>query len=156
MCRSLNFNFAIFCIFMLSSQVFAGDERGTPIEEFRGRSLYLLSNCQVRSKHAILEAQIMELRAGRPGVLREKPSAISICQKEARAELKKIFPKAAAMVSKKPTALKLLKDYYAAFLTALGGIDPEASELETDYEKRQGAAFRKGDEIWNRFEIEAG
>lgn len=141
---------AIAISLLISFSATAENEKRTPIEAFRGTSYFQLLKCSGEAKIAFLKVELGELKE------LEVYSSISDCQKEARSELKKLFPKASATVAKKPSASKLLKDYYAACLAALDGISPGSSELKFAYEKRQDEAGRKVNEIWNRFEIEAG
>lgn len=126
----------------------AAEEKRTPVDEFRGTTQFQLLQCQIKAKTAFLKVEL--------GESREAYSEIGTCLKEGRAEVKKLFPKAIAQVAKKPAASKLLKEYYAVWLTAFDGISPDASELKIAYDRRQGDASRKADEAWHRFEIEAG
>jgi hypothetical protein len=148
MCRFLYISLIVSLSCVTSQWVFADTEKRTPIVEFRGTSQFHLLTCQIRAKTALIEVEL--------GKIMEPYSPISACIKEGRDALKKLFPRANATVTKNPAASKLLKDYYAAWLSAIDGISPEATERKITYENWQGEAVRKTDEIWNRFEIEAG
>lgn len=131
------------------SQVYAAEEKRTPVEEFKGATYYNLLMCQLNSDTVFLKVEM-----GLP--LEEAYSTIGDCQKKGRADVKNLFPKANAQVAKKPAASKLLKEYFAIWLTAFNGITPDANELKTVYQRRRADADRKANEAWNRFEIEAG
>lgn len=138
----------LFMTFLASSAIAEQSEKRTPIDEFRGTTQFQLMKCQLEAKIAFLKVE--------GGELQEAYSSIGSCQKDGRSEAKKTFQKANAKVAKNPSASKALKDYYAAWLSALNGITPEPSELKIVYDKRQGDASRRADELWGRFEIEAG
>jgi hypothetical protein len=124
----------------------AETDKRTPLEVFRGDSQYQLFKCSIDAKTAILQVSIGEL---------VEPSATIIsCQQSARSTLKKSFPKALASLPKKRAAAQMLKDYYAACLSALNGMLSQVEELKFIYESRQGDAMRKVDDSWTRFEIE--
>lgn len=136
-----------------------------PTDEFRAATQRNSAACASARRRWEIEASLSVglARARKSGLgelseleLSELYTTIDACQKKAKAEVKKLFPKANAAVANKPTASNLLKDYYAAWLSALDGITPDANERKVDYDNRQGEASRKADAIWNRFEIEAG
>ncbi|MBC7860310.1 MAG: hypothetical protein H7Z39_16375 [Burkholderiaceae bacterium] len=124
------------------------EEKLSSIEAFKEQTAYQLMMCRIQTQIALGEVEL-----GKTDSPWEK---IGACLKAGRIETKKLFSPALAKVSKKPTAAKLLKDYYAAWITSFNGISPEPGERKMAYEQRQTSAEAKHDEIWNRFEIEAG
>jgi hypothetical protein len=138
----------LFMAFSASSAFAEQTEKRTPIEEFRGATQFQLIKCKLEATSAILKVEL--------GEINDAYSPIATCQKEGRAEIKKKFIKANAKLAHNTSASKILKDYYAAWLSAFNGITPEAGELKVVYEKRQSDLNRKADELWSRFEIEAG
>ena len=143
-----SFLFVASVLLTVTSLACAAEEKQTPVEEFRGTTQFQLLQCQLKAKTALLKVEM--------GELEEAYSEIGACLKEGRTDVKKLFPKANAQVAKKPAASKLLKEYYAVWLTAFDGISPDVSELKIAYDRRQGDASRKAREAWHRFEIEAG
>lgn len=118
-----------------------------PVDVFREQSTYQIVNCQ----------NVQKAMAIKPEVSYEQAIfEMAKCVKYGKAEVRKTFPAALAAAAKKPDAAKLLKDYYAAWITAIDGIMPNGRELKIAYEQRQIASESKCGEIWNRFEIEAG
>lgn len=124
------------------------DGKLPPIESFRETTVYQLMMCRIETKTALLQAE--------SGATNNPWEKINVCLKTGRSEAKKMFGPALAKVSKKPAASKLLKDYYAAWLTAFNGVSPDANERKIVYEQRQAHADTKQEEAWNRFEIESG
>lgn len=131
-----------------ASVVYAEEDNRPPLEQFQGGTHFNLLNCQIAALTA--NAQIAL------GTLSEPYSTIGICVKEGKAAVKPLFPKAIAPFASKPEASKLLKEYYAQWLTAMDGIKPNIDEREVNYEARQKDGERKLNEAWHRFEIEAG
>lgn len=147
--KSRNRLFLVVSILLMAApRVYAEEEKRNPVDEFRGTTQFHLLQCQIRAKTEFLKVE--------SGASTEAYSEIGACLKKGRAEVKKLFPKANALVAKRPAASKLLKEYYAVWLSAFDGISPDINELKTTYDKRQGDASRKADEAWYRFEIEAG
>jgi uncharacterized low-complexity protein len=129
-----------------ASPLFAAEKR-SPTDEFRGQTQYQIMMCSLKVKLSISEAQL--------GTTKPENDPAK-CIKEGKAEVKKVFPAALKSVSKNPVAGRLIKDYYAAWLTAFDAILPRPDDLKVDYERRQAANEAKYDEVWNRLEIEAG
>jgi hypothetical protein len=123
------------------------EEKQTSTDAFRGETQYRLLMCQLQVKIAINKIELGESN-GLAGV--------GDCIKNAKASVKKVFGPALKVASKGPVASKLIKDYYASWLTTIDGVLPGTSERKVDYERRQLAAESKSDEYWNRFEVEAG
>lgn len=141
-------------LLMTTSHVYAEEDKRTPVEEFRYITKWSLTLCQAKAKSSFHKVEMAEF-TGRPFTYQEADLEIAACLKEERAEVKKLFPKALAQVVKKPAAAKLLKEYYAVWLTALDDIPLGASELMAAYYKRQNEASRIATDAWYRFEIEA-
>lgn len=137
-------------IAIVSSMMMSGamaEEKQTPLDAFRGETQFRILMCKIKLKSSLLEAE-----AGNSVGIGQ----VGTCIKEGKADVKKKFAPALSSVAKKPAAGKLLKDYYASWLTAFNGIIPEASERKIDYDRRQSVAEAKSEEYWNRFEVEAG
>jgi hypothetical protein len=117
-----------------------------PAAQFHEQAQYQMVMCTVKAKTALLKA---ELGDGDPW------ADIGACLRAGRADVKKVFPKAVTSVTRNPAAAKLLKDYYAAWITTFNGIAPNPSERKTAYEQRQLAAETRNEELWNRFALEA-
>lgn len=124
------------------------DEKQTPTDAFRGATQFHMLMCKIKTQTEINKVQLGESTNAVP--------AISSCIKEGRIGAKKAYPPALNAVSKRPAAAKLLKDYYAAWLTAFDSVIPAPNETKAHYEQRLVDAESKYDEIWNRLEIEAG
>lgn len=139
---------AIIALTFAAGTVSATEEKQTPTDAFRGTTQFQILKCQLSTKSALLQVEMGQLENALP--------VISACLKEGRADVKKVYGPALAKVSKQPAAAKLLKDYYAAWLTAFDGVSPQPSDTKRSYQQRQEAAETRYDEIWNRFEIEAG
>jgi hypothetical protein len=124
------------------------EETRTPTDAFRGETQYHAMMCQlkVRSMSNKIELEQAIEPEDSPGK----------CIKDGKASAKKFYAKALSSVSKNPAASRLLKDYYAVWLTAINGVLPNVSETKVAYGRRQEAIEARYDEIWNRFEIEAG
>jgi hypothetical protein len=125
----------------------AAEEKQTPTDAFRGQTQHQMLMCQTEEKIAVNKAEL-----GEEGGI----AKVGSCIKNAKVEAKKAFGPALKVVAKNREATKLLKDYYAAWITAINGIIPGASETKGGYSRRQAAAEEKYDAIWNRFEVEAG
>lgn len=121
--------------------------RKNALDEFMVTSSYQRSMCSATALGAIAKVE-----TGQTDALSE----IAKCRDEGRAELKKLFPKARAMVTKKPSALKLLKEFYAASIVALDDMYPDLNLSKIDYERRQSEDSHKLDGLQNQIEIEAG
>lgn len=126
----------------------AAAEKRSPTDEFRGQTQYQIMACSLKVKLALLRTQ-----AGTAQNVEDDPAK---CIKDGKSEIKKVFPAALKSVAKSPTAGRLIKDYYASWLTAFDAILPRPDDLKIDYERRQAANEAKYDEIWNRLEVEAG
>jgi len=104
--------------------------------------------CRIETQTAIAKVELGELSNAIP--------TIGTCIKKGREEVKKLYPAALAKVSKNPNATKILKDYYAAWLTSFDAVMPQSSDTKRGYQLRQESMDEKSDLLWNRFEIEAG
>lgn len=133
---------------LLLAMPLSAEEKRSPTDEFRGQTQYQILMCGLKVKLALLRTE-----ASTPQKTEDDPAK---CIKDGKAEVKKTFPAALKSVAKNPTAAKLIKDYYASWLTAFDGLLPRAGDLKIDYERRQAANEAKYDEIWNRLEVEAG
>lgn len=131
---------------LLSFQAVAEGKKNA-LEEFMVESSYQRTICSAKALGAIAKVEMGQMDA---------LSDIAKCRDEGRAELKKQFPKARAMVAKPPSALKLLKEFYAASIAALDDMYPDLNLPKIDYERRQGEDSRKLDGLHNQIEIEAG
>ncbi len=130
----------------LNSVAFA-EPSPPPAELFQSTAASQLFLCDLTTQTALLELKTKG----------ENPfPKIDECSKKAQGEVKALFPKALATVKKSPAAVKLLKDYYGAWLTAIKGLAPLADERTINYERRKTEAKTKQEEIWNRFIVEAG
>jgi len=98
-----------------------------------------------------MENTFLDRAAGQAGTF----DRVNECMESSRSLAKTLFPQALGTVSTKPEATKLLKEYYATWLTALNGVPPAIQERKTDYAQRQTLAEQKAEQAWNRFEIEA-
>ncbi|MCC2954532.1 hypothetical protein LK542_02755 [Massilia sp. IC2-477] len=135
---------ALFFSAALSAQA---TEKQTPTDAFRGQTQYQIMMCSLKVKLFASKSTLGTATA------EDDPAK---CIKDGKAEVKKFYPAALKNVSKNPSATKLIKDYYAAWLTAFEAVPPRSDELRIDYERRQAASEAKYDEIWNRLEVEAG
>jgi hypothetical protein len=139
-------------IAVLSLGIFASaaaDEgKQNPLDQFREQTNYHLLMCRLKERLAINTSQLGE---------ESNPVAeIGACIRDAKSQAKRYFPAALKVASKQPAAGKLLKDYYASWLTSLNGVMPSPTERKIDYERRQDDADAKHDAIWNRLEVELG
>lgn len=126
----------------------APDPKRTPIEEFHGEAIYGMLSCQIEVRKALAMVE-----------LREQDSiytTLDPCIDKAKGATKKLFPAALARFAKKPESARLLKDYYAAWLRAMDALRPAADETMRAFQARQAAAQQRAEDIWARFEIEAG
>ena len=126
----------------------AQEKKKTPLQEFGGTTHFHLMMCQIKARTAFSRVEL--------GEIPEAQSPISACRTEAKDSVKVLFAPALAQVAKKPETSRLLKEYYAQWMTLLDGVSPDANERKISYERRQGEAARKLDEHWNRVAIEAG
>lgn len=78
------------------------------------------------------------------------------CISSSKISIRPEFKAALSQQAKNKSAQSLLKDYYAAWLSAMDGIKPSSGEREIMYSNRQAETERRLAELWNRFEIEAG
>lgn len=143
------FHLAAAILMTISSQSYA-QERKTPVDEFDSSTTYSLLNCSIQTTLAFAKVDAGTF------TVEEAQSSIRKCIDDGKSEAKKLFPKANAQVAKKPAASKLLKEYYAVWITALDGVSPNLTERKIDYNRRQSESSRRVKEAWNRFEIEAG
>lgn len=139
---------AALILFAAQMHATAQEKKRTPLQEFGGTTHFHLMMCQLKATTAFAEVEL--------GRIPEAISPISACRMEAKEAVKPLFAPALAQVGKKPAASKLLKEYYAQWMTLLDGVSPDSGERKIIYERRQGEASRKLDEHWNRFSIEAG
>jgi hypothetical protein len=123
-----------------------------PVEAFYQETNGTIMLCQISEKTALNKAQL----SGAPDGLSQAVAEIGKCIREGKATVKAKWPAALALVSKKPTAAKLMKDYYASWISAMDGVMPGLSEPAGRYSQRQESMQAKYEEIWNRFEIESG
>ena len=124
-----------------------GEDKKNALDEFMVTSSYQRTMCMFTALGAIAKVEM-----GQADALSE----IAKCRDEGRAELKQLFPKARAMVAKNPSALKLLKEFYAASIVALDDMYPDLNLPKIDYERRQSEDSHKLDVLQNQIEIEAG
>lgn len=122
------------------------DEPKTPIEKFRGQTQYQSLICDLEAKLAFGKVDLGEIKT--------VYEPIGKCLNDGKLAVKTLFPKALASAAKKPSSVKLLKDYYAAWLTAFNSISPRADDRVVDYKSRQAIEESKVNAAWNRFEIE--
>jgi hypothetical protein len=123
----------------------AAEQTQTPVEEFRQLTLKQSFTCQSTQRIAELNSQL-----GKAG----SANALQDCIDSSKALAKTSFAPALKTVSKNKAAVALLKDYYAAWLTAMDGIVPGAGERNIDYTQRQQAAEGNYKAIWSRFAVE--
>ncbi len=123
------------------------DGKKNALDEFMVTSSYQRTMCMFTAFGAIAKVEM-----GQADALSE----IAKCRDEGRAELKNLFPRARAMVAKNPSALKLLKEFYAASIVALDDMYPDLNLPKIDYERRQSEDSHKLDGLQNQIEIEAG
>jgi hypothetical protein len=90
------------------------------------------------------------------GTISDAFAPIGDCLKAGKLAVKKVFPKALAATSKKPSASKLLKEYYSVWLTSFDAISPRADDRKIDYKNRMADLDIKTNAAWNNFEIEFG
>lgn len=132
---------------ILLTQSSMAAEKQSPTDAFRGETQFQMLTCGLKVKISIQEAQLgKETTDNDPAK----------CVKDGKAKVKKLFPIALKSVSKSSAAGKLIKEYYAVWLTAFDAVLPRPGDLTIDYERRQAANEAKYDEAWNRLEIEAG
>lgn len=124
------------------------EEKQTPTDAFRGATQYHILICKIKTQTELNKVEL--------GESANAIEPIAACIKEGRAGAKKAYQPALSKVSKNPAAAKLLKDYYAAWLTSLEGVMPQPSETKLRYSQRLEASEAKYDEIWNRLAVEAG
>lgn len=131
---------AISCLLLVAPA--RAEETKTAPEEFREMTEFKYLMCSIKLRSELMTGPA---NAGDDYV---------DCKRSGRAETKPLFVKALAK-TKKPAAAKLLKLYYAAWLTAFDGLSPGSEELKTTYEQRKMANKAKSDELWSQFEIES-
>lgn len=124
------------------------EEKQTPTDAFRGETQFRIMMCQIK-----VRSNSNKIELGQSIAPEDSPGK---CIKDGKDSAKKFYAKASAAVAKKPTAVKILKDYYAVWLTAIEGVLPGTSESKGEYGRRQAAIESRYDELWNRFEVEAG
>jgi hypothetical protein len=75
------------------------------------------------------------------------------CIDTGKIEIKKEYDNLSSKV-KKSSAKAALKEHYIASIAALQGIRPQSEERRINYDKRQGDAKNRLDELWVRFQVE--
>jgi hypothetical protein len=80
--------------------------------------------------------------------------ALYTCDIETKAEMKPYYDLASSSLAKNKKALELLKDYAAAWQTALAAMTPGQSETQREYHARVEALQRKVEERGNRLLLE--
>jgi hypothetical protein len=135
---------SVACLVTLSAHA---DDRQTPTYVFRGQTQYEIVKCQTEEKIAANKAEL-----GSDDGFNE----VGSCIVKAKTEARKDFAPALKSVSKNVTATKLLKDYYATWITAIDAVIPRPEETKEKYSARQAAQEEKYEAAWTRFEAEAG
>lgn len=124
------------------------EEKQTPADAFRGETQFRAMMCQIKVRTASSKIEL-----GQTVAPEDSPGK---CIKDGKASVKKFYAKALSTVSRNPAASRMLKEYYAVWLTAIDGLLPGVSESKNAYGQRQAAIEARYDELWKRFEIEAG
>lgn len=137
--------FSVAALLITSTQVFA-DQKLNNLDEFMVGSFYLIALCDAKSRGAMANIEMN----GDVDVLVE----IVECRNKGNSELKKLYPKARAFLSKKPAAQKILKEFYAASVISLADMYPDLSLPKMDFDRRKSEDARKIAELQTRLQIE--
>lgn len=123
----------------------------TPISQFRDYTF--VNTCVLKVDMQLIENESIELSG--KGKINNNWRPIYDCLATTKENSKLLFTAAIKSIANKPTAQELLKNYYAAWLSALDNVPPLPSErYDNTYRKRQRNVFVKSDEIWTRLKIE--
>ena len=131
----------------------ATPENVSALEKFRTATAVSQRLCALSAEHALLKA---EIERAEKAVTANAYEEIGACIARAKVDAKGAYAKGLAAVARKPAAARLLKDYYAAWLASLQSLAPDTSDTKSTWDRRQAEAARRTDEIWTRFEVEAG
>jgi hypothetical protein len=114
-----------------------------PLEALHGDTMGELMLCQISFKMATLNATA-------------EGADYHTCINAAQPKTKPALKRALAAQAKKPTAVKAIKIYYAAWLASVRGITPGIDEVRLTYGARQTQNEQRLNELWAAVEMESG
>lgn len=117
----------------------------TSVDAFRDATQHQLMGCQMAVTTVFRHIQVRrEL---------EPLSRIEACIRNGKMQTERLFTVASRHVMGKPEAVRLLTDYYGAWLAVFEGVMPSSMVPGVDYQVRQGEGLRAMEDAWRRFEI---
>lgn len=119
-------------------------DRRTPLEKYRGDSVFWQLTCSLKFK--LFQIQTPN---GPASDDTDYFGCIDEAKKVNQANYKKINAKL-----KSNKAKATLKEYQLALILGLDGINPNIDEMQILYNQRQSKLKEKADEAWARFEME--
>ena len=134
-----------FTLASLANAIAQEPDKRSPIDRYRGDTVYTLMMCQISFYNAQTNAMVDKAQ--------DQASDYESCIEKGKGTTKLAFD-AALRTIRKPAAVEALKAHHVAFVTALQGIRPAVEERKGAYRQRQQVLEERLTATWARIEIE--
>lgn len=140
---------SLLMLFLPGANAEPADEERTPKAELR----HLTSPTVIEWLQLRFQAAGIKAGMGTPG---DHYGDVKAEISKRREDAKAAYTSVLALVKGNTEATKLLKEFYALWLAALDGVEPQAFESKFAYKARQSETVARLNEAWYRFDVEAG